>query len=54
MPLEPDPSGRGERLRLDAALVARGLAESRAVAQRLILAGEVRMIRCDPFYIGRG
>jgi len=43
MPLEPDPSGRGERLRLDAALVARGLAESRAVAQRLILAGEVRV-----------
>lgn len=43
MPLEPDPSGRGERVRLDAALVARGLAGSRAVAHSLILAGEVRV-----------
>ena len=43
MPPKSDPTPRGERLRLDAALVARGLAESRAVAQRLILAGDVRL-----------
>jgi 23S rRNA (cytidine1920-2'-O)/16S rRNA (cytidine1409-2'-O)-methyltransferase len=43
MPPESNPSGHGEKLRLDAAVVARGLAESRAVAQRLILAGEVRV-----------
>jgi 23S rRNA (cytidine1920-2'-O)/16S rRNA (cytidine1409-2'-O)-methyltransferase len=35
-------SGRG-RQRLDQALVARGLAESRASAQSLVLAGEVRV-----------
>jgi len=37
------PAHAESRRRLDAALVARGLAESRAVAQRLILAGEVRV-----------
>ena len=37
------PARAQARRRLDASLVALGLAESRAVAQRLILAGEVRV-----------
>ena len=43
MPRPPKRSKPTARHRLDAALVERGLAESRAVALRLILAGEVRV-----------
>jgi 23S rRNA (cytidine1920-2'-O)/16S rRNA (cytidine1409-2'-O)-methyltransferase len=42
MPSEKRAHGRA-RHRLDTALVVQGLAESRALAQRLILAGEVRV-----------
>jgi 23S rRNA (cytidine1920-2'-O)/16S rRNA (cytidine1409-2'-O)-methyltransferase len=41
--MSPAEAARGRRLRLDALLVARGLAGSRAEAARLILAGRVRL-----------
>ena len=43
MPRESGKSLRRARRRLDLALVERGLTESRSTAQRLILAGEVRV-----------
>lgn len=44
-PAVTDPSGqpRPRKVRLDELLVARGLAETRSQAQRLILAGQVRL-----------
>ena len=39
--MSPDPSSPAQKLRLDQAMVARGLAESRARAQALIAAGAV-------------
>jgi 23S rRNA (cytidine1920-2'-O)/16S rRNA (cytidine1409-2'-O)-methyltransferase len=43
--MSPDrpPAGRSRKQRLDVALVERGLAESRTLAQSLVLAGEVRV-----------
>lgn len=40
---EPNPRARPHKVRLDELLVARGLAETRNQAQRLILAGQVRL-----------